>query len=83
MIDNFEHNSLESSNPSDQQMDKNRRGQARLLGECELDLGPYKSQLTEISGKGVKVSLKFMRQQGDKKITVGRFAANIRLIVSR
>lgn len=64
-------------------MDENKpRGQARVLGECLLDLTPYKNQLTEISNAGVKVTMKFMRVQGEKRIIVGRFSANLRLVVS-
>lgn len=59
MVDNYDHSSLNSSGDI---MDENKpRGQARVLGECLLDLTPFKNQLTEISNAGIKVTMKFMR----------------------
>jgi hypothetical protein len=56
------------------------KGQARLLGDCFLDLGPMASVLTEISGAGARQTMKFTRKQGDKEVTVGRFIANLKVI---
>jgi hypothetical protein len=55
-------------------------GQAKLLGECVLNLVPYKNQLTDISGQGVKQSLKFTRKHGMGEITIGRFVANMKIV---
>ena len=58
----------------------NKQGQARLLGECDVDLGPLTPSLTDISGTGVRQMLKFTRNQGDKQVTVGRFVVLLKLV---
>ncbi len=45
--------------------DINNKGQARLLGECTLDLSRFIDALTGISAKGVRQALKFVRTQND------------------
>ena len=60
----------------------NSKGQARLLGECKLELGPILPSLLDYSGIGIRQSLKFTRISGDKEVTVGRFIANLKLVVN-
>lgn len=78
VIDNRDNSNVSSQDSEEKKM----KGQARLLGECELNLDPYKTQLTEISNDGVKATLKFVRTQDGREIVVGRFAANLKLVVS-
>ena len=61
--------------------DLETKGQAKLLGECVLELGPLTAPLTDISGLGVRQNLKFVRKSGDKEVTVGRFVVQIKLVV--
>mmetsp|Transcript_19560 Transcript_19560/g.35844 ORF Transcript_19560/g.35844 Transcript_19560/m.35844 type:complete len:468 (-) Transcript_19560:1910-3313(-) len=56
------------------------KGQARLLGECVLELGPLTPALTDVRGAGVRQHLRFTRQQDGKTVTVGRFLVNLRLV---
>mmetsp|Transcript_34749 Transcript_34749/g.40638 ORF Transcript_34749/g.40638 Transcript_34749/m.40638 type:complete len:858 (-) Transcript_34749:61-2634(-) len=58
----------------------NKQGQARLLGECDVDLGPLTPSLTDISGTGVRQMLKFTRMQNDKPVVVGRFIVLLKLV---
>ena len=57
-----------------------RKGNARLLGECILDIGPLIPALSDISGVGVRQSLKFLRVKDGKELTVGRFIISLRLV---
>lgn len=57
-----------------------RKGNARLLGECILDIGPLIPALSDISGVGVRQSLKFLRIKDGKELTVGRFIISLRLV---
>jgi hypothetical protein len=56
------------------------KGQARLLGESVLELGPLTPALTDVRGAGVRQHLRFTRQQDGKTVTVGRFLVNLRLV---
>lgn len=58
----------------------NKQGQARLLGECTVELGPLTPSLTDISGTGVRQMLKFTRNQNEKSVTVGRFIVLLKLV---
>ncbi|EAR89988.1 C2 domain protein (macronuclear) [Tetrahymena thermophila SB210] len=60
--------------------DLDNKGQARLLGECILDMGPITAALQDIGGTGVRQSLKFTRISGEKEVTVGRFIVNLKLV---
>jgi hypothetical protein len=65
---------------SREQADEAHAGEARLLGECSLNLIPLRSQLYDPSGQGVKQSMKFVRKSGTMEGTVGRFVVNIKYI---
>lgn len=56
------------------------KGQARLLGESVLELGPLASVLTDVRGAGTRQHLRFVRVHEGKQVTVGRFLVTIRLI---
>lgn len=56
------------------------RGQARLLGECVLELGPLAAALTDVRGAGIRQHLRFIRTQEGKQVTVGRFLVQLKLI---
>lgn len=60
--------------------DLEKKGQARLLGECVLELGPLTHLLTDISGTGSRQLLKFTRTQNGKQVTVGRFMVQLKLV---
>lgn len=57
-----------------------KKGSARILGECVLDVGPLIPALSDISGVGVRQSLKFLRVKDGKELTVGRFIISLRLV---
>ena len=56
------------------------KGQARLLGDCTLELGPLAPVLTDIRGAGTRQHLKFTRNHEGQVVTVGRFLVTLRLI---
>lgn len=56
------------------------RGQARLLGECVLDLSPLVPALTDIRDGGTKQHLRFVRSLDNQTTTVGRFLVTLRVI---
>lgn len=56
------------------------RGQARLLGQCVLELGPLAPVLSDIRGAGTKQNLKFVRDHEGQVVTVGRFLVSLKLI---
>jgi hypothetical protein len=60
--------------------DEAHAGEARLLGECSLNLVPLRSQLYDPNGQGVKQSMKFVRRTGNMEGTVGRFVVNVKYI---
>jgi hypothetical protein len=60
--------------------DQEHAGEARLLGECVLNLIPLKSQIYDPVGQGVKQALKFTRKSEKGEITVGRFVVNIKYV---
>ena len=60
--------------------DLETKGQARLLGECVLELGPLTEALTDISQTGVRQLLKFTRIQNGKQVTVGRFIVQLKVV---
>lgn len=66
--------------------DLESKGQARLLGECHLELGPLTAPLTDISGTGVRQHVKFTRQQFNgnskepKEVAVGKCVLNLKLV---
>ena len=62
-------------------VDLEKKGQARLLGECIIELGPLMGQLNDIYGVGVRQTLAFGRKRDDKEITVGRFNCILKLVV--
>ena len=55
------------------------KGQARLLGECMLDVGPLGAALNDIHGAGVRQHLKFTRTQEGSSVTVGRFLVSLKI----
>lgn len=59
-----------------------KKGQARLLGECILDLSPMAYSLGNPHGQGVHGKLKFVRTQEGKEITVGRFSVFLKVVVT-
>jgi hypothetical protein len=63
-------------------IDMEQKGQARLLGECVLELGPLMAALNDIYGVGVRQHLAFGRKQAEKEVTVGRFTCILKLVVS-
>lgn len=58
------------------------KGQARLLGDCVLEMGPLMPSLNDIYGVGVRQSLAFLRRRDDKEVVVGRFTCILKLVVS-
>lgn len=56
-------------------------GQARLLGDCVLELGPIMPSINDQYGVGVRQHLAFARRRDEKDITVGRFTCIIKLVV--
>lgn len=56
------------------------KGQARLLGDCVLELGPLAPVLTDIRGAGTRQHLKFIREHEGQPVTVGRFLVTLRVI---
>ena len=57
------------------------KGQARLLGDCVLEMGPIMPSLNDIYGVGVRQSLAFLRRRDDKEVVVGRFTCVLKLVV--
>jgi len=55
-------------------------GQARLLGECALELGPLAPALIDVKGAGTRQHLKFARYHEGKQVTVGRFLVTLRIV---
>lgn len=68
----------DSSNAADMES----KGQARLLGDCILELGPSMPSLNDVYGVGVRQSLAFVRRRDDKDVVVGRFTCLLKLVVS-
>jgi len=58
------------------------KGQARLLGDCVMEMGPLMPSLNDIYGVGVRQSLAFLRRRDDKEVVVGRFTCILKLVVS-
>jgi hypothetical protein len=58
------------------------KGQARLLGDCVLELGPLMPQINDIYGVGVRQQMAFARRRDDKEVVVGRFTCTIKIVVS-
>jgi hypothetical protein len=56
-------------------------GQARLLGDCVLDLAPLMPTINDIYSVGVKQHLAFARKRDDKEVIVGRFTCTLKLVV--
>ena len=59
------------------------RGQARLLGECAIDLSPLVPALTDIRGGGTKQHLRFVRTLEGQTTTVGRFLVTLKVIANQ
>jgi hypothetical protein len=59
------------------------RGQARLLGECAVDLSPLVPALTDVRGGGTKQHLRFVRTLEDQQTTVGRFLVTLRVMAAQ
>lgn len=58
-----------------------KRGQARLLGECVLELGALIAQLTDVFGVGVRQSLSFFRNsKGQEEVVVGKFNVVLKIV---
>lgn len=57
-----------------------KKGQAKLLGECVFELDTILASLADDVGVGIKKALKFTRTQGDKTVTVGRFVASFQIV---
>ncbi|KRX05194.1 C2 domain [Pseudocohnilembus persalinus] len=60
--------------------DLESQGQAKLLGECTLDVSEFKEVLEDMHSTGVRRQLKFSRITGDREVGVGRFIANLKLL---
>ena len=56
------------------------KGQARLLGDWVLELGPLIPSLTDIHGIGVRRALEFSRTKDGSEVTVGRFTVLLKLV---
>ena len=56
------------------------KGQARLLGDSVLELGPLAPVLTDIRGAGTRQHLKFVREHEGQIVTVGRYLVTLRLV---
>lgn len=57
-----------------------QKGQARLLGECILELGPLMASLNDVYGVGVRQHLALARKRDDKDVTVGRFTCILKIV---
>jgi hypothetical protein len=62
-------------------MCKRKKGQAKLLGDCTLELTPLMASLTDVHGMGVRQYLAFTRRgkNGDD-VTVGRFNVVLKIV---
>lgn len=60
--------------------DYETKGQARLMGDCVLEMGPLIPQLTDIHGIGVRRALEFSRSKDGAEVTVGRFTILLKLV---
>ena len=60
--------------------DYEQKGQARLLGDCILEMGPLIPSLTDIHGIGVRRALEFSRSKDGSEVTVGRFTVLLKLV---
>jgi len=56
------------------------KGQARILGECILELQPLMSQLNDVYGVGVRQQLAFGRRRDGNDVTVGRFSVQLKIV---
>lgn len=56
------------------------KGQARLLGDSILELGPLAPALTDVRGAGTRQHLKFTREHEGQIVTVGRFLITLKLV---
>lgn len=56
------------------------KGQARLLGDCVLELAPLAPVLTDVKGAGTRQHLKFIREHEGQVVTIGRFLVTLRMI---
>lgn len=56
------------------------KGQARLLGDCVLEMGPLMPSINDIYGIGVRQQLAFARRRDDKEVVVGRFTCSLKLV---
>ena len=63
-------------------VDLEGKGQARLLGDCVLELGPLMPSLNDIYGVGSRQQMAFARRRDGKEVVVGRFTCIIKIVVS-
>jgi len=56
------------------------KGQARLLGDCVLEMGPLMPSINDIYGIGVRQQLAFARRRDDKEVAVGRFTCSLKIV---
>ena len=56
------------------------KGEARIIGESILELGPLTAHLTEISGSGIRQPLRFTRNKNGKEQMVGKFVVMLKLV---
>jgi len=57
------------------------KGQARLLGDCVLELGPLMPSINDIYGVGVRQQMAFVRRREQQEVVVGRFTCILKLVV--
>lgn len=58
-----------------------KRGQARLLGECVLELGSLIGQLTDVFGVGIRQNLSFFRKtKNNEDVVVGHFNVVLKIV---
>ena len=65
------------------QKKSNNSGDAKILGENVLKLGPLTSELTNLNGMPTKINFELLRNEkdSDNVVVVGRLSLSLRLMV--
>ena len=65
------------------QKKSNNSGDAKILGENVLKLGPLTSELTNLNGMPTKINFELLRNEkdSDNGVVVGRLSLSLRLMV--
>jgi hypothetical protein len=65
---------------SSENINQNGTGQAKLLGENNLELAPLTGALTNIANAPIKERIELYRKMGDKNAIVGKLTVQLRLL---